>query len=113
MNSRSSAPVGRAAADVLRIVSDPGTPVFVTVQHEGGRRRYGYWRPLGSAPGQGACYVALPTAVCDELYAARRIVLGEPLVDPARTTYRVRAARSVTPAAVPRRTAARVTSLAA
>ncbi|MFE6286997.1 hypothetical protein [Streptomyces sp. NPDC057877] len=92
MNSRSSAPVSRTAADVLRIVSDPGTPVFVTV-HEGGRRRYGYWRPLGSTPGQGACYVALPTAVCDELYAAHRIVLGEPLVDPAKTTYRVRTAR--------------------
>lgn len=90
VNPRSSAPVSRTATDVLRIVSDSGTPVFVTV-HEGGRRRYGYWRPSGPG-GQGACYAALPTDVCDELYAARRIVLGEPLVDPAKTTYRVRAA---------------------
>ncbi|MFJ4466211.1 hypothetical protein ACIP2X_01695 [Streptomyces sp. NPDC089424] len=82
-----------AASDTARIISDPGTPVFVTV-HADGRRRYGYWRPLDPATGRGSCYVALPTDECDSLYAAGRITLGEPVVDPSRTTYRVRAART-------------------
>jgi hypothetical protein len=77
-------------------VSDTRTPVFVTVR-SGGRRRYSYWRPLDSATGKGGCYVALPTAECDALHAAGRITLGDPLTDPARTTYRVRATH--TPAA--------------
>lgn len=82
-----SAPVD---ADVLRIVSDPRTPSFVTV-YENGRRRYSYWRPLDSTTGQGGCYVALPTTDCDALHAAGRIELGDPVVDPNRTTYRVSA----------------------
>ncbi|MEV1066220.1 hypothetical protein [Streptomyces sp. NPDC050263] len=77
------------ALDVLRIVSDPRTPVFVT-EHAGGRRVYGYWRPLDAVGGRGGCYVALSAAECDELYRAGRITLGEPVTDPAKTTYRVR-----------------------
>ncbi|WP_217141644.1 hypothetical protein [Streptomyces sp. AC627_RSS907] len=90
------APLSPAEADVLRIITDARTPVFVTVR-DGGRRRYSYWRPLDSATGRGGCYAALPTAACDLLHAAGRITLGEPVTDPARTTYRVRAVR--TPAA--------------
>ncbi|GGT05899.1 hypothetical protein [Streptomyces chromofuscus] len=105
--TRSSAPAGRTGADIARIVSDPSTPVFVTV-HADGRRRYSYWRPYDPATGQGSCYVALPTDECDRLHAAGRITLGEPVVDATRTTYRVRLAR--TPAkpwrAVTRRTLA-------
>ncbi|MFD4257942.1 hypothetical protein ACFWR9_10025 [Streptomyces sp. NPDC058534] len=89
-------PLGPGEAAVLRTVADARTPVFVTVR-EGGRRRYSYWRPLDSATGRGGCYVALPTAECDALHAAGRITLGDPVADPARTTYRVRATR--TPAA--------------
>lgn len=86
------APLTPVEAEVLRIVSDARTPVFVTVR-QGGRRRYSYWRPLDSATGRGGCYAALPTAECDRLHAAGRITLGDPLTDPARTTYRVRATR--------------------
>ncbi|MFI9615090.1 hypothetical protein ACIHCM_26035 [Streptomyces sp. NPDC052023] len=82
-----------SAPDTARIISDPSTPVFVTVQADG-RRRYGYWRPYDPTTGQGSCYVALPTDECDSLHAAGRITLGEPVVDPSRTTYRVRAART-------------------
>ncbi|MFJ4693090.1 hypothetical protein [Streptomyces sp. NPDC088766] len=82
-----------ATADILRIVSDARTPVFVTV-HANGRRRYSYWRPLDSTTGRGGCYVALPTAECDELQAAGRITLGDPLTDPTKTTYRVRPLRT-------------------
>ncbi|MFI2410696.1 hypothetical protein [Streptomyces sp. NPDC018947] len=89
--SRAGASVSPEEAEILRIVSDTRTPVFVTVR-EGGRRRYSYWRPLDSATGRGGCYVALPTAECDRLHSAGRITLGEPLTDPARTTYRVRVA---------------------
>jgi hypothetical protein len=78
---------------VLRIVSDSRTPVFVTV-HTGGRVRYGYWRPVDSATGQGGCYVALPTDVCEELRSSGRITLGEPVTDPSKTTYRIRPARA-------------------
>ncbi|MEU5277077.1 hypothetical protein AB0G87_11755 [Streptomyces asoensis] len=92
----SSRPVGspgsRAGTDVLRIVSDPRTPVFVT-EYASGRRVYSYWRPLDASSGRGGCYAALPTAQCDELYAAGRITLGEPVTDPTKTTYRVRSAR--------------------
>ncbi|MEW2252654.1 MULTISPECIES: hypothetical protein [unclassified Streptomyces] len=87
--SRPLAPVGPAGADLLRIISDPATAVFLTV-HAGGRRRYGYWRPLDGRSGTGSAYVALPTDACDALHRAGRITLGEPLVDPSKTTYRVR-----------------------
>ncbi|WP_079102215.1 hypothetical protein [Streptomyces sp. TP-A0356] len=72
------------AAEVLRLIMDRRVPVFLTV-HANGRRRYGYWQS-GGRP------VALPTDECDALYAAGRIVLGDPVVDRAKTTYRVRAA---------------------
>ncbi|GAA2574333.1 MULTISPECIES: hypothetical protein [Streptomyces] len=94
--TRRHAQLGAAEAEVLRIVADARTPVFVTVRADG-RRRYSYWRPLDSATGRGGCYVALPTGECDALHAAGRITLGEPLADPNRITYRVSAAR--TPAA--------------
>ncbi|MFD5314603.1 hypothetical protein [Streptomyces ardesiacus] len=93
---RVGAVAGAAETEVLRVVTDARTPVFVTVRADG-RRRYSYWRPLDSATGRGGCYVALPTAECDALHAAGRITLGEPLADPDRITYRVSAAR--TPAA--------------
>ncbi|MBZ6227126.1 hypothetical protein [Streptomyces olivaceus] len=80
-------------ADVLRVVADARTPVFVTVRQDG-RRRYSYWRPLDSVTGRGGCYAALPTAVCDALHAAGRITLGEPIADPDRTTYRVGVVRT-------------------
>ncbi|GGW97968.1 hypothetical protein GCM10010297_19410 [Streptomyces malachitofuscus] len=88
-----------AAADALRIIADPRTPTYVTV-YANGRRRYSYWRPLDSTTGAGGCYAALPTADCDELHAAGRITLGEPVVDPNRTTYRVRTAARVQPASL-------------
>jgi hypothetical protein len=97
---RQCGPLSAAEAEVLRIVADARTPVFVTVR-EGGRRRYSYWRPLDSATGRGGCYAALPTAECDRLYAAGRIALGEPLTDPARTTHRVTAVRAGTAAPAP------------
>ncbi|USQ85150.1 hypothetical protein NFX46_15950 [Streptomyces phaeoluteigriseus] len=87
------APRTPATADVLRTVSDARTPVFVTV-HANGRRRYSYWRPLDSTTGRGGCYVALPTAECDELLSTGRIALGDPLADPTKTTYRVRPVRA-------------------
>ncbi|WP_333737534.1 hypothetical protein [Streptomyces sp. IBSBF 2806] len=90
---RPAAPPRRPGTDVLRIVSDSRTPVFVT-EHANGRRVYGYWRPLDAEGGRGGCYVALPAAECDELYAAGRITLGEPVTDPAKTTYRVLPART-------------------
>ncbi|KES05094.1 hypothetical protein BU52_21975 [Streptomyces toyocaensis] len=96
------APAGRpsgAAAEALRIIADPRTPTYVTV-YANGRRRYSYWRPLDSTTGTGGCYAALPTADCDELHASGRITLGEPVVDPNRTTYRVRTATRVQPAPV-------------
>ncbi|MGV9530663.1 hypothetical protein ACWDRM_26000 [Streptomyces cellulosae] len=97
-----AAPAPRAAApaspgstaDVLRIIADPRTPTYVTV-FANGRRRYSYWRPIDPATGAGGCYAALPTAECDELQASGRITLGEPVVDPNRTTYRVRTAARV------------------
>ncbi|MFG2679623.1 hypothetical protein [Streptomyces sp. NPDC048392] len=113
--TRSRAQLGAAEADVLRIVADARTPVFVTVRGDG-RRRYSYWRPLDSATGRGGCYVALPTAECDTLHAAGRITLGEPLADPNRITYRVSATRAPAPPlrAVPDRArAARVRARAA
>ena len=90
------------SADVLRIIADPRTPTYVTV-FASGRRRYSYWRPIDPATGAGGCYAALPTAECDALHASGRIMLGEPVVDPNRTTYRVRTATRVTaaPAARP------------
>ncbi|MBO7940088.1 MULTISPECIES: hypothetical protein [Streptomyces] len=91
-DARSRAQLTAAEADVLRIVCDARRPVFVTV-HSNGRRRYSHWRPLDAGTGRGGCYVALPTEACDRLHAAGRIVLGEPVTDPAKTTYRVSAAR--------------------
>ncbi|MER6693095.1 hypothetical protein ABT329_29405, partial [Streptomyces minutiscleroticus] len=61
--------------DVLRVIADPRTPVFVTV-HAKGRRRYGYWRSYDARTNSTGCYVALPTAVCDRLHSAGRILLG-------------------------------------
>ncbi|MFI1422157.1 hypothetical protein ACH4VX_30140 [Streptomyces sp. NPDC020731] len=89
--SRPRTPVDTTRTDVLRIISDPRTPTYVT-EYANGRRRYSYWRPLDSTTGAGGCYAALPTAECDALHAAGRITLGEPVVDPNRTTYRVRPA---------------------
>ncbi|MDH6622516.1 hypothetical protein M2271_000303 [Streptomyces sp. LBL] len=91
--SRSAAPVGPAAAEVLRIVCASGTPVYLTV-HADGRRRYSYWRPFDADTGRGSCYVALSTVECDALHSAGRITLGEAVVDPSRTTYRVRPTRT-------------------
>jgi hypothetical protein len=96
--TRPTEPPSRAGADILRIVSDPRTPVFVT-EHANGRRTYGYWRPLDARSGRGGCYVALSRAECDALHAAGRITLGEPVADPAKTTYRVRPARTAPAAA--------------
>ncbi|MGW3495407.1 hypothetical protein [Streptomyces sp. NPDC001020] len=72
------------AAEVLRLIMDQRVPVFLVV-HANGRRRYGYWQANGRP-------MALPTDECDALYAAGRIVLGDPVVDRAKSTYRVRAA---------------------
>ncbi|MGW2786196.1 hypothetical protein ACWC3X_33965 [Streptomyces populi] len=89
--SRARAPLGPEGAEVLRLITQRRFPVRLTV-HANGRRRYGYWLPLDPATGRGGCYVALPTGECDALHAAGRIVLGDPLVDPAKTTYTVQAA---------------------
>ncbi|WP_225860724.1 hypothetical protein [Streptomyces triticiradicis] len=93
--SRARAPLGPEGAEVLRLITQRRFPVRLTV-HANGRRRYGYWLPLDPATGRGGCYVALPTGECDALHAAGRIVLGDPLVDPAKTTYTVRAAAPAT-----------------
>ncbi|OIJ98344.1 hypothetical protein BIV24_05700 [Streptomyces colonosanans] len=69
---------------MLRLIMDQRVPVFLVV-HANGRRRYGYWQSDGSL-------MALPSDECDALHAAGRIVLGDPMVDRAKTTYRVRAA---------------------
>lgn len=99
--SRSEVPSDVAGAGVLRVVSDSRTPVFLTV-HASGRRRYGYWQPYDSVTKRGGCYVALPTTECDRLYSGGRTTLGDPLVDPAKTTYRVWPARSpVVPVRIP------------
>ncbi|MGV9451647.1 hypothetical protein [Streptomyces sp. NPDC003635] len=76
------------AAEVLRIVADPRTPVFLTAL-TGGRPRYGYWRPADHTGGAGGCFVALPTEVCEDLRSTGRITLGTPVSDPGKTTYRV------------------------
>ncbi|MFI0822725.1 hypothetical protein ACH4TX_45100 [Streptomyces sp. NPDC021098] len=99
--SRSEAPSTTAASGVLRVVYDSRTPVFLTV-HASGRRRYGYWQPYDSASSRGGCYIALPTPECDRLYSEGRTTLGDPLVDPAKTTYRVWPAPSpVAPVRIP------------
>jgi hypothetical protein len=72
------------AAEVLRLIMNQPMPVFLTV-HGNGRRRWGYWQSDGRP-------MALPTDECDTLYAAGRLMFGEPVVDPAKTTYPVRAA---------------------
>ncbi|MGW3667643.1 hypothetical protein [Streptomyces sp. NPDC005141] len=89
--TRARTPLSPEGAEVLRLITQRRFPVRLTV-HVNGRRRYGYWLPLDSATGRGGCYVALPTGECDALHAAGRIVLGDPLVDPAKTTYPVQAA---------------------
>ncbi|GAA2253385.1 hypothetical protein GCM10010145_21410 [Streptomyces ruber] len=86
--SRSEIPFEAADADVLRIICDSRTPVFVTV-HAGGRRRYGYWQAFDARTNRGGCYVALPTEICDRLHSAGHIALGDALEDPGKTTYRV------------------------
>ncbi|MGC0334429.1 hypothetical protein RKD23_007419 [Streptomyces sp. SAI-170] len=91
---RAVTPLTVPAAEVLRIVSDSRTPVFGTAL-AGGRLRYGYWRPNGPAAGTGGYYVALPTAVCEELLSTGHITLGAPVSDPGKTTYRVSPARDV------------------
>lgn len=83
------APLGSGGAEVLRLITVQRVPVCLTV-HANGRRRYGYWQPLSSGAGPGGCYVALPTDECDALHSAGRIMLGDPIVDPAKTTYPVR-----------------------
>ncbi|MET7910102.1 hypothetical protein ACFYS7_17095 [Streptomyces avermitilis] len=101
---RSCPPLSARGAEVLRQISQQGVPVFLTV-HANGRRRYSYWQPATSQTQRGGCQVALPTDECDALHAAGRIVLGDPVVDPSKTTYPVRAAvrnASTTPD-VPRR----------
>jgi hypothetical protein len=86
---RSPAALSPGGAEVLRLITVQRVPVCLTV-HANGRRRYGYWQPLSSETGRGGCYVALPTDECDVLHAAGRIELGDPVVDPAKTTYPVR-----------------------
>ncbi|MFE1292558.1 cell envelope biogenesis protein OmpA [Streptomyces sp. NPDC058751] len=92
---RTHAPLGPEGAEILRLITQRRFPVRLTV-HANGRRRYGYWLPFDPATGRGGCYVALSTAECDALHAAGRIVLGEPLVDPAKTMYAVQAAARTT-----------------
>ncbi|MET7982113.1 MULTISPECIES: hypothetical protein [unclassified Streptomyces] len=89
--SRSRAPLSPEGAEVLRLITQRRFPVRLTV-HANGRRRYGYWLPFDPTTGRGGCYVALPTGECDALHAAGLIVLGDPLVDPGKTTYAVQAA---------------------
>ncbi|MFE2534791.1 hypothetical protein [Streptomyces sp. NPDC059371] len=88
---RTHAPLGPEGAEILRLITQRRFPVRLTV-HANGRRRYGYWLPFDPATGRGGCYVALPTGECDALHAAGRIVLGDALVDPAKTTFTVQAA---------------------
>lgn len=88
---RPTAPLGPDGAEVLRLITVQRAPVCLTVQASG-RRRYGYWQSMDAGAGRGGCYVALPTAACDALHAAGRIVLGDPVVDPGKTTYPVRPA---------------------
>ncbi|MGW3913073.1 hypothetical protein ACWEBX_16385 [Streptomyces sp. NPDC005070] len=92
---RAQAPLGPEGAEILRLITQRRFPVRLTV-HANGRRRYGYWLPFDPATGRGGCYVALPTGECDALHASGRIVLGDPLVDPAKTTYAVQAAARTT-----------------
>lgn len=94
---RAPAPLSPGGAEVLRLVMEQRAPVFLTV-HANGRRRYGYWQSVGSQAGRGGCHVALPTDECDALHAAGRIVLGDPMVDPGKTTYPVRAVVRAAPA---------------
>jgi hypothetical protein len=84
-------PLGPGGAEVLRLITVQRVPVCLTV-HANGRRRYGYWQAATAGSGYGGCYVALPTDECDALHAAGRIVLGDPVIDPAKTTYPVRPA---------------------
>ncbi|MFG3169083.1 hypothetical protein [Streptomyces sp. NPDC048200] len=104
---RTRTPLSAGGAEVLRLITERRFAVRLTV-HANGRRRYGYWMPLDPRTGRGGCYVALPTGECDALHAAGRIVLGDALVDPAKTTYQVQApARpSATVTSAPRRSSA-------
>ncbi|MGN9815495.1 hypothetical protein ACTMUQ_09125 [Streptomyces sp. SD11] len=85
------APLGAGGSEVLRLITVQRVPVCLTV-HANGRRRYGYWQPAKAGSGYGGCYVALPTEECDALHAAGRLVLGDPVIDPSKTTYPVRPA---------------------
>ncbi|MDQ0947378.1 hypothetical protein QFZ24_001301 [Streptomyces phaeochromogenes] len=95
---RTPAQLGPGGAEVLRLITVQRVPVWLTV-HANGRRRYGYWQAIGSGVGLGGCHAALPTDECDALQAAGLIVLGEPVVDPAKTTYPVRPAEPGAPPA--------------
>jgi hypothetical protein len=95
-------PISPRDTDVLRLIATQRAPVMLTVYADG-RRRYGYWRAVTDAAGRGGCQVALPTEECEELLAAGRIALGEPVTDRSRTVYPVRAVER------PRRYAAPVT----
>ncbi|WP_328492227.1 hypothetical protein OHS59_05305 [Streptomyces sp. NBC_00414] len=86
---RTPAPLAPGGSEVLRLITVQRVPVCLTV-HANGRRRYGYWQPAVAGSGYGGCYVALPTDECDALHAAGRIALGDPVMDPAKTTYPVR-----------------------
>ncbi|MCX4238237.1 hypothetical protein [Streptomyces ortus] len=89
------APLGASGSEVLRLITVQRVPVCLTV-HANGRRRYGYWQAATAGSGYAGCYVALPTEECDALHAAGRLVLGDPVIDPSKTTYPVRpAVRSV------------------
>jgi hypothetical protein len=111
---RTPAPLSPGGGEVLRLITVQRVPVCLTV-HANGRRRYGYWQPLGSGAGRGGCHVALPTDECDALHAAGRLVLGEPVVDAAKTTYPVRPAVRGAPlaTAAPRQDSTDLTGLTA
>jgi hypothetical protein len=85
------APLGASGSEVLRLITVQRVPVCLTV-HANGRRRYGYWQAATAGSGYAGCYVALPTEECDALHAAGRLVLGDPVIDPSKTTYPVRPA---------------------
>ncbi|MFE7071834.1 cell envelope biogenesis protein OmpA [Streptomyces sp. NPDC057620] len=112
-----SAPLGAGGSEVLRLITVQRVPVCLTV-HANGRRRYGYWQSAAAGSGFGGSYVALPTDECDALHEAGRLVLGDPVIDPSKTTYPVRpaarpAVRSVVRAPVPAATAVGVPRRAA
>ncbi|GAA4967672.1 hypothetical protein GCM10023238_39430 [Streptomyces heliomycini] len=98
--SRPRTPADTTRTDVLRIISDPRTPTYVT-EYANGRRRYSYWRPLDTRPpARGAVTPPCPPPSATRC-TRRAITLGEPVVDPNRTTYRVRPASASAPPPAP------------